>query len=153
ARALGRGRGARERLRARREGPGRVPEAGALAPRLPQCARAAPDAVRPVAAGGALGERDRRADLRVARPPPALPRFDPLEGLPGDPGAVTALGGGDLARHARLRHRRGGGGSAGPRRDGLLSARRTWIARLPGTGRVALAVVVLLWIVAACTPL
>jgi len=33
------------------------------------------------------------------------------------------------------------------------SARKTWIARLPGSGRVALAVVVGLWVIAASTPI
>src|SRR5262249_35445113 len=33
------------------------------------------------------------------------------------------------------------------------STSKAWIARLPGTGRIALAVVVGLWVVAACTPL
>ena len=49
-------------------------------------------------AGPALGQRDRRADLRLAGPRTALLRLDPRARLSGDPRPVAALRGRDPAR-------------------------------------------------------
>ena len=93
------------------------------------------------------GQRHRREDLRVAGPRPPLPRLDPRPRLPGDPGALAAVRGGDAARHARLRHRRsprwtrasatGRRGRAGRWRSCPRAA-----GACPRAARVALAVVV-----------
>ncbi len=77
--------------------------------------------------------------------------------LPGHPRPLAAVGRRHARGHARLRHRepppRIRACATGRRRDGVDGAPAGPCGGLPASGRVALAVVLLLWIVAACSPL
>ncbi len=100
-RAVGRCGGALPGLRHRGPGAGPLAAAGALAPRLPQCAAPSRDASRPAPARVAFRQRDRREDFRVARPGPALLRLDPVARLPGRARPVADRRSRDARRDAR----------------------------------------------------
>src|SRR5262249_61940542 len=141
-------RGRQRRLRPGGGGPWPLPPGGTVEARLPERAPSAGDAPGTRPSRAALGQRDHRADLRVAGPRAALLRLDPLARLPGGARPLSRRSRRDPRGHAGGRRGLRGGRPACARRDGAM---RTW-RRLPGSGKVALMLVLGLWIVAAFSP-
>src|SRR5262249_34012000 len=124
-------RGPQRRLRPGGAGPWPLPPGGTVEARLPERAPSAGDAPWTRPSRAALGQRDHRADLRVAGPRAALLRLDPLARLPGGARPLSRRSRRDPRGHAGGRRGLRGGRPACARRDGAM---RTW-RRLPGSGK------------------